>query len=176
MDRISASPFVKHTGLDSMPEADLLRRVEQFIFHEAECMDRCDYDNWIGLWDEDILYWAPCNDEDMDPSRQISLIYDRREQLEQRIRRMKSHLAHAQNPKSRVMRVVSNIRIREVNAADILVSSSFVVGELRLDLQTVWIGRSLHTLRPRADDFRIKQKKVFLLNNASPLGNLQFLI
>lgn len=159
-----------------MPDANLLRHVEQFIFREAECMDQHDYDAWIGLWDQDLLYWAPCNDRDEDPSRQISLIYDHREQLEQRIRRMKSHLAHAQSPKPRLMRVVSNIRITEVEADELVVASSFVVGELRLDIQTVWIGRSLHTLRQQANDFRIKQKKVFLLNNASLLGNLQFLI
>lgn len=159
-----------------MPDAELQRRVEHFVFREAECMDQHEYDKWMALWDEDLLYWAPCHDVDLDPSRQISLIYDRREQLEQRIKRMKSNLAHAQNPKSRLMRVVSNIQIKQSSSTEILASSSFVIGELRLDVQSVWFGRSLHSLRPQGDDFRIRQKKVFLLNNASPLGNLQFLI
>ncbi|HVN28357.1 MAG TPA: hypothetical protein VMT64_07715, partial [Candidatus Binataceae bacterium] len=56
------------------------------------------------------------------------------------------------------------------------VSSHFVLGEVRLDRQTVWIGRSLHTLIQRPGGFKMREKKVELLNNDSPMGNLTFLI
>lgn len=159
-----------------MNTIELQHSVEQFLFLEASYMDNRDYDRWMSLWDDEPLYWVPCNTDDMDPTRQISLIYDRRGQMEQRIKRMKSQFAHAQNPKSRLMRVVSNIVIEEVTPQSLAVSSAFVIGETRLDVQTVWIGRSLHTLTRTGEEFRIKQKKVLLLNNASPLGNLQFLL
>ena len=159
-----------------MSDRELQHRVEQFLFREARYMDNHEYDRWLALWDADPVYWVPCNADDVDPTRQISIIYDRREQLEQRIRRMKSQYAHAQNPKSRLMRAVCNIEITDITPAELRVISTFVVGELRLDVRTTWMGRSLHTLLPRGEQFHIKQKKVLLLNNGSPLGNLQFLI
>lgn len=154
----------------------LLRSVEQFLFLEADCMDRHAYTEWLALWDEDPLYWVPCNADDTDPTKRISLIYDRREQIEQRIRRLEGRHAHAQDPRSRLTRIISNVRIHEASGAEVVAASNFVLGELRMDSQVTWFGRNLHTLTRHGDGFRMKQKKVVLLNNDSPMGNLQFLI
>ena len=154
----------------------LLRSVEQFLFLEADCMDRHAYAEWLALWDEDPLYWVPCNADDTDPTKRISLIYDRREQIEQRIRRLEGRHVHAQDPRSRLTRIISNVRIHEASGAEVVAASNFVLGELRMDSQVTWFGRNLHTLTRHGDGFRMKQKKVVLLNNDSPMGNLQFLI
>jgi len=154
----------------------LLRSVEQFLFLEADFMDRHAYAEWLALWDEDPLYWVPCNADDTDPTKRISLIYDRREQIEQRIRRLEGRHAHAQDPRSRLTRVISNVRIHEASGAEVVAASNFVLGELRMDSQVMWFGRNLHTLTRHGDGFRMKQKKVMLLNNDSPMGNLQFLV
>ncbi len=132
------------TDIDT--DAAMLRSVEEFLFLEADCMDRHAYAEWLALWDEDSLYWVPCNADDTDPAKRISLIYDRREQIEQRIRRLEGKHAHAQDPKSRLTRVVSNVRIRESSADLIVAASNFVLGELRMDTQVTWFGRNLHTL------------------------------
>jgi 3-phenylpropionate/cinnamic acid dioxygenase small subunit len=162
--------------MDMTADLEILRNVEQFLFLEADCLDRHAYDEWLDLWDDDPLYWVPCNDDDTDPGERISLIYERRQQIEQRIRRLAGKHAHAQDPKSRLMRVVSNVRIHESTEAQVLAASAFVLGEIRRDRQVVWFGRNLHTLTRHGDGFRMKQKKVLLLNNDSPMGNLQFLI
>src|SRR5581483_7317320 len=90
---------------------ELRRAVEEFLYLEAELMDSHQYDRWMELWDEEALYWVPCNADQIDPERQVSLIYEHREQIEDRLFRLKGRHAHAQRPKSRLMRVVSNIRI-----------------------------------------------------------------
>jgi benzoate/toluate 1,2-dioxygenase beta subunit len=74
------------------------------------------------------------------------------------------------------MRVISNVRITGHDSVKVNVSSNFVLGEVRLDRQTVWIGRSFHTLLHQPGGFRLREKKVELLNNDSPMGNLTFLI
>ena len=159
-----------------MDKSELLRAVQEFLFDEAELMDSHQYDRWMELWDEQALYWVPCNDDEIDPSRRVSLIYERREQIEDRLFRLKGRHAHAQRPKSRLMRVISNVRILEHDAQQVKVSSNFALGEMRLDRQTVWMGRSFHTLLRGAGGFKIREKKVVLLNNNSPMGNLTFLI
>lgn len=161
------------TGLEN---SQLLRAVEDFLYTEAEYMDTHQYDRWMELWDEEALYWVPCNADEIDPGRKVSLIYERREQIEDRLFRLKGRHAHAQKPKSRLMRVISNLRITDADSERVNVRSNFVLGEVRLDRQTVWMGRSFHTLLRQADGFRIREKKVVLLNNDSPMGNLTFLI
>ena len=159
-----------------MENSQLLRAVEEFLYTEADYMDTHQYDRWMELWDEEALYWVPCNADEIDPGRNVSLIYEHREQIEDRLFRLKGRHAHAQKPKSRLMRVISNVRITEVDSQRVKVVSNFVLGEVRLDRQTVWMGRSLHTLLRQPVGFKIREKKVELLNNDSPMGNLTFLI
>lgn len=159
-----------------MDKSQLLRAVEEFLFDEAELMDSHQYDRWMELWDDQALYWVPCNEDEIDPRRRVSLIYEHREQIEDRLFRLKGRHAHAQRPKSRLMRVISNVRILEHDAQRVMASSNFVLGEMRLDRQTIWMGRSFHTLVRRGEGFKMREKKVVLLNNDSPMGNLTFLI
>ncbi|MBF6571431.1 MAG: aromatic-ring-hydroxylating dioxygenase subunit beta [Candidatus Binataceae bacterium] len=159
-----------------MDNLELLKAVEQFLYSEAEYMDSHQYDRWFELWDEQALYWVPCNADEADPNSNVALIYENRDKIEDRLFRLKGRHAHAQNPRSRLMRVVSNVRIAQADAGKVVVTSQFVLGEVRLDRQTVWIGRSQHTLLQTANGFKIREKKVLLLNNDSPMGNLTFLI
>ena len=153
-----------------------MEEIAQFLYREARLMDSHDYDGWFALWDEELLYWVPCNDDDIDPKRSVSIIYDRRPQLENRLFRLKGKHAFAQQPKSRLMRVVSNIEVERDDADGILVWSIFTLGDWRSDQQTVWFGRNRHLLRRTGDGLRMREKKVLLLNNDGAINNMTFLI
>jgi 3-phenylpropionate/cinnamic acid dioxygenase small subunit len=152
------------------------QQVEQFLYHEAQLMDEHRYDEWLALWTEDALYWAPTGRDDVDPAREISLIYDDRVRLQVRISRLKSGFAHAQEPKSRMRRVVSNIVIEEAENGEIVVFSNFLLAELRRGKQDLFAGRTIHRLRPHDGGFKLVSKKVLLVNNDEPIDNLTFLI
>lgn len=151
--------------------------VEDFLFHEAECMDQYRYEEWFSLWAEDLKYWVPCNEYSYDPAKHVSLILDDRKRLEERIFRLKSKFNHAQLPPSRITRVVSNIRIKQIEASsDLEVSSTFSLAEAHCEDLTFWAGRQTHVLQQQGNGFKIKEKRVFLVNNDQVMGNLQFLI
>jgi len=152
------------------------QQVEQFIYHEADLMDEHRYDEWLALWTDDALYWVPSGGDDIDPKREISLIYDDRVRLQVRITRLKSGFAHAQEPKSRMRRVVSNIVTQEAENGDIVVFSNFLLTELRRGKQDTFAGRTIHRLRPDNGSFRLASKKVLLVNNDEHIDNLTFLI
>jgi len=152
------------------------QQVEQFIYHEADLMDEHRYDEWLALWTDDALYWVPSGGDDIDPKREISLIYDDRVRLQVRITRLKSGFAHAQEPKSRMRRVVSNIVTQEAENGDIVVFSNFLLTELRRGKQDIFAGRTIHRLRPDNGSFRLASKKVLLVNNDEHIDNLTFLI
>lgn len=150
--------------------------IESFLYREARLMDEHAYDEWLSLWADDALYWVPCNEDEIDPQRHVSIIYDNRPRLEDRIERLKSGAAYAQEPKSRLRRVVSNIEIEEGPGGEITVYSNFNLTELRRGRQDTFAGRTIHKLRPAGTSFRIAYKKVLLVNNDEVIDNLTFLV
>ena len=124
------------------------QQVEQFIYTEAQLMDEHRYDEWLTLWTDDALYWVPSGRDEIDPKREISLIYDDRVRLQVRIARLKSGFAHAQEPKSRMRRVISNIIVEETENGEIVAYSNFMLAELRRGKQDIFAGRTMHRLRP----------------------------
>jgi 3-phenylpropionate/cinnamic acid dioxygenase small subunit len=149
--------------------------VERFLYREAALMDEHRYDEWLGLWAADARYWVPCNADDVDPARQVSIIYDDRTRLVERIDRLKSGSVQAMDPKPRMRRLISNIEADE-NGAGLTVTSNFILCMARGTTQQLWSGRSIHTLRREGDGFRIAAKKVLLINNDQEMPLLQFLI
>lgn len=155
----------------------LVREVEELLFLEADLADSHRYDDWFALWCEQLRYWVPCNSDSTDPSRQVSLIYDDRGRLEERLFRLKTKHAHSQIPRSRLSRTVSNVRLDDFDSnRGGVVTSRFFLGEERLDRLTMWVGRQTHVLERVDDGFKIREKRVLLINNDSPMGNLTFLI
>ena len=151
-------------------------QVEEFLFHEARLADEHRYDEWLSLWTDDAIYWVPCQDEDTDPSRQVSLIYDNRARLGERIARLKSGTVLAQDPKPLMRRVISNIVIGPSSGTEVKVESNFVLIEARGRGQNIWCGRSIHTLRRQDDNLKMVEKKVLLVNSGQDMSVLQFLV
>lgn len=152
-------------------------QVEQFLYHEADLMDENAYEDWLALWDEEeALYWVPSNDDDLDPSRKISIIYDDRARLGERVARLETGAAWAQDPPSRLSRLIGNIRIEEESDGEVVVHSRFNLTEMRRDEQNTYAGRVVHRLSTDGGALKIRGKKVMLVDNDSFIGNLTFLI
>lgn len=151
-------------------------QIENFLYREARLMDENAYDEWFALWTDDALYWVPANEDNIDPQRHVSIVYEDKVHLEDRIERLKSGAAYAQDPKSRMRRVISNIEIEEGENGEVTVYSNFNLTELRRSQQRTFAGRTIHKLRPEGNSFKIAYKKVLLVNNDEVIGNLTFLI
>lgn len=153
-----------------------LREAEEFIFREAELADDHRFDEWLALWTKDARYWVPCNEEDVDPAKKISVIYDDWKKIDDRVFRLKGRHAHAQTPRSRLCRVVSNVRLAGFDREGGTVTSRFVLAEVRRNAQHVWLAKQRHVLVRVDGEFRMKEKWVYLINNDTPMTNLAFLV
>jgi benzoate/toluate 1,2-dioxygenase beta subunit len=150
--------------------------IQQFLYREARLMDEGKYREWLSLWTEDAIYWVPCNDDDSDPTRDVSLIYDNRERLGQRVDRLMSGTVQALDPKPRMRRVVSNIEIEAREGNDVTVASNFVLAHARWDSQQIWAGRTMHKIRGDGTALKMAFKKVMLVTADQEIPLLQFLI
>ena len=151
--------------------------VAAFLYREARLMDEHRYEEWLTLWESaDTLYWVPCNDDDIDPRRQVSIIYDDHDRLVQRVERLVSGTVLAQQPVPKMRRIVSNIE-PEHEAPDVIaVRSNFILATARAGRQELWAGQAQHRLRVRDGTHRIFSKKVLLNNSDQEIPLLQFLI
>ena len=142
--------------------------VEAFLFHEADLLDDLRIEDWLALWAPECCYWVPCNDRDADgtdPGRQVSIIYDDRARLEDRVYRLLSSAAHSQRPRSRMRRVVGNIRF-ESREGEVHTRSNFLLaGGLVMD----WMGPVGLPLASAAMLFLLVAYGLFRMGRRAPL-------
>ena len=87
---------------------------EDFLFHEADLLERWRLDDWHGLFLADGRYEIPAlDDPGGDPRTTQFFVADDAELLAARITRLKSRNAHAENPPSRTHRLVSNVTVAD---------------------------------------------------------------
>lgn len=157
-------------------KTELMHEVTQFIHREARLQDAHEYDDWEALWTDDAVYWVPANGEDIDPEREMSIIYDNRSRIALRIKQLHTGKRHSQTPRSRLARVVSNIELLDSGEAEIRVAANAMVFESNMRGETLWATRNEYTLRRIDGALRMARKKVVLVNNDKALFTLSFLI
>jgi 3-phenylpropionate/cinnamic acid dioxygenase small subunit len=169
------------SALGPAPEGFDRDEVEQFLYREARFADENDYDAWEALWTDDALYWVPANGADIDPGRQMSIIYDNRSRISTRLKQVRTGRRYAQAPPSRLRRLISNIEIlggrtNIAGGTDLEVGANFLVIESRARGNEIWGGRTTYRLRRDGTGLRLAYKKVVLVDNDRIVPTLGFLI
>jgi benzoate/toluate 1,2-dioxygenase beta subunit len=137
--------------------------VEQFLYREARYADESDYDAWEALWTDDGLYWVPAGGPDIDPGRQMSIIFDNRNRISTRLKQLPNIelLGGRANPEGGV---------------DLEVAANFLVLESRARGNHLWGGRTTYRLRLQNGALLLAYKKVVLVDNDRPIPTMGFLI
>jgi benzoate/toluate 1,2-dioxygenase subunit beta len=153
-----------------------LAEVERFLYREARLADEHRYEEWEQLWSEDGVYWVPANGDQIDPTAQMSIIFDNRARIATRIKQFQTGKRHAQTPPSRLRRLLSNIELLEESGHEVLVGSNFMLLESRERGTQIWGGRAEHRLRLIDGELRMSSKKVMLVDNDRAIHTMAFLI
>lgn len=143
--------------------------IEIFLIHEARLLDERRFDDWLALFTDDGWYWVPLEDGQESPHDTVSLMYDDRRMLETRVRRLNHPKIHAQDPPSRTSHIIANVTIEENGPGVVActVRSKFHMIEYRRDKQRIFGGSCLHGLTKDRGIFRIRWKRVDLVNSES---------
>lgn len=147
-------------------DCQVMREIEDLLYQEAAHLDRPDLDAWIDLYTEDGTYWMPAIEDQEDPLNHISLFYDDRVMMEIRRRNFVHPRAASKDYAVRASHIIANIRITAVDekTGDCSVSSNFHCVMYYRDKQTMFAGRYQHELVKTADGYRIRHKRVDLIN------------
>lgn len=124
---------------------NVISAVAQFLFDEAALLDE-----WLALFHPDAFYLIPTpEDLSEDPATTLHLVHDSMNTLAGRVERLKSKHAHAESPRSRTRRQITNVRVWQ-GPDGLAVRSAFQVTRVRGGAVDRYVGVYAHLLVPAA--------------------------
>lgn len=148
------------------------RDIESFLYQEADFLDRADLDGWFELYTKDASYWMPVSPEQTDPHNHISLFYDDHLMMEIRRRNFGHQLAASMEYPLRCSHIIGNVRIEEDTQKTLKIRSNFQATVHYKEEQQQYAGRYLHDLVKEANGYKIRHKRVDLINADAEHGSL----
>jgi p-cumate 2,3-dioxygenase beta subunit len=148
--------------------------VEDFLYREAALLDAWKLDEWLELLAEDATYRVPSNDRpDSDPKSALFTIADDIRRIRARVTRLKDPHAHAESPRSRTRRIISNVRI--TGRDPLAVEANFVVHRFRgNDDVRQYVGRYRYVFTP---EMKIRSREAILdAMELGALGTVSFIL
>ncbi len=137
----------------------------QLIEREARLLDQLRYEDWLKMYTAECIYWVPSTPQAGDPRREISVMFDDRRRLEDRIYRLRTGFAWSQAPASRTVRLITNVEVFAANDGDVrMVRSNFLISEFWGNETRVLTGWAGHRVRRDGGSWKIQAKQVNLID------------
>tara|TARA_B100000029_G_scaffold42057_1_gene39072 strand:+ start:569 stop:1066 length:498 start_codon:yes stop_codon:yes gene_type:complete len=152
-----------------MVDYQLQHRVEQFLYREVRMLSERRYEEWLALFTDDARYWMPARETvDGQPdavaeAHEMAFFDDDKTFLAARIERLRSSLAHAEQPPSRLRYFVTNVEVEAQPNDELDVYCNLLVYQSRLERTEVsYMGRREDRWCASGDSWCIKRRKVIL--------------
>lgn len=152
-----------------MVGGELQHSIEQFLFREVRLLSERRYEEWLDLLTDDIRYWMPAREtvggqpDAVSGDGEMAFFDDDKDFLAARIERLRSSLAHAEQPPSRLRYFISNVEIEELDEDEFGVRCNLLVYQSRLErTEVTYMGRREDRLRWVNGSWCIASRKVIL--------------
>jgi 3-phenylpropionate/cinnamic acid dioxygenase small subunit len=137
----------------------------QLLEREARYLDQLRYEDWLKMYAAECIYWVPSTPGAGDPRREISVMFDDRRRLEDRVYRLRTGFAWSQAPASRTVRMISNVEVFVTTKDDTrMLRSNFLISEFWGDETRVLTGWAGHRVVRDGAQWRIQAKQVNLID------------
>jgi 3-phenylpropionate/cinnamic acid dioxygenase small subunit len=169
----------------------LKQEIEDFLYLEADLLDRREFRAWLDLLAEDLVYFMPirrnvkfgqhAERENTQQGEGISWFDEDKWTLSKRVEQILTGVHYAEEPLSRVTHMVSNVRIADAapsveEAREVTVNCRFLVHQNRVEYETAtFIGRRTDTLRRSGASWLIARRELILEQNVLLAKNLSIL-
>ena len=128
-------------------------RAVQFIWREAEMLDRREYNAWLDLWDPQGYYVVPIDPNTTDFAATLNYAYDDHHMREMRVQRMTSGYSASASDAADTVEVKSSQIVvaykrgaNTIFAADLTYRISFASGEPKLQQKVIRLIDSTEAL------------------------------
>jgi 3-phenylpropionate/cinnamic acid dioxygenase small subunit len=137
----------------------------RLLEREARLLDQLRYEDWLAMYARECVYWVPSTPAAGDPRREISIMFDDRRRLEDRVYRLRTGFAWSQAPASRTVRLITNVEVFATPHDDArMVRSNFLISEFWGDETRVLTGWAGYRLLRDGAGWKIQAKQVNLID------------
>src|SRR6516162_6515565 len=167
--------------------AEITHDVTRFLYREARLLDERRFREWLALLTDDLRYWMAgrsnpypqvskalvildpdrYSEEDVTRDDELAIFDETKETLGQRIARLETGMAWAEDPPSRTRHLLSNIEVEPGDmASEVKVYTNFLVYRNRAEReQDFYIGARQDVLRHVDGAWKIARRKIILDQN-----------
>ena len=144
----------------------------RLLEREARLLDQLRYNDWLGMYAPECVYWVPSTPKAGDPRREIAIMFDDRRRLEDRVYRLRTGFAWSQAPASRTVRLVTNVEVFATARDDArMLRSNFLISEFWGDATRVLTGWAGHRVVRDGQAWKIQAKQVNLIDCDQSIRN-----
>jgi p-cumate 2,3-dioxygenase subunit beta len=160
------------------PSSVTSAEVGDFLSQEALLLDDWRLREWLGFFEPGATYHVPATDlPDGDPRLDQFLISDTWDQIQARVRRLESRNAHAERPRSRTQRMVTNALVTGQEGDAVHVHAAFMVHRMKSRRVATYIGTYRHVLAVTAGGLRFRHRLAVLdIESLEEEGRLSVII
>jgi PAH dioxygenase small subunit len=151
-----------------------------FLYEEAHFLETGEFEEWLLMLDDDVEYEAPVRrtrlrheGNEFDPAAKH--FEETIDTLKQRVRRIRTRYAFAEDPPSRTRRLVTNVRVHETEVSnEYAVASSLLVLRNQLDEPTFHLIAALRedVLRRHPEGMKLLRRTILMDSAALSTNNL----
>ncbi|SEK56961.1 aromatic-ring-hydroxylating dioxygenase subunit beta [Rhodococcus maanshanensis] len=160
---------------------DITGECTQFLFREAEYLDHREFDRWLGLLSEELVYVMPIRVTRGPEARHLEFspvgfhMKDTYASMKMRVSRLHTEHAYAEDPPSRTQRLVTNVRVDPIDdAGKYDVRSNFMCFRAQGDgiESDLIVGERLDVLHDTSDGWKLAARTVHLAHTTLATANL----
>ncbi len=167
---------------------ELRREAEEFLYDEADLLDKRDFQAWLATLADDLVYFMPmmfnvkagqhAAREKTRREKDMSWFNEGKWTLTKRVEQILTGVHWAEEPLSRVCRMVSNVQVEgsRVNAAgdeEIDVGSRLLIYQNRCEREAyTFVGRRDDVLRRSGAGWQLARREITLYQNVLLAKNL----
>ena len=165
------------------------QEIADFLYREAELLDERRYREWLDLLADDIRYWMPMRrnvklgEDEREFTRansDINWFDEGKETLARRVKQIETGIHWAEEPRSRLSHLVTNVQVQGANPSiaapqEVAVTCRFLIYRNRVETETdLLVGKREDTLRRADGGWQIARRKIILDQNVLLTKNLTF--
>lgn len=167
---------------------ELKREVEEFLYDEANMLDARAFRQWLDTLTDDLVYFMPmmfnvkfgehAKREKTRLEKDMSWFNEGKWTLTKRAEQILTGVHWAEEPLSRVCRLVSNVQLTRIDtkasdALEVGVSSRFLIYQNRCETeQYIFVGDRADVLRKTVDGWKLARREINIHQNVLLAKNL----
>lgn len=149
----------------------------EFIWREADLLDRLDYRPWLDLWTDHGRYIIPIEHDAEDYEAVLNIVYDDATMRAARVKRLLSGFSASSAPPARTVRTVSRfVQQPSADSGGIVIAAAQILTEYKYERLRIVPADVSFEIVAQEGALRMHRKVVKLINSSDAQQGIGYLL